>query len=61
MAGVKKYPKKPKAPRKSASLSVHESYHARYSEWEKKCKEIDKHNTKVKAAQKKTDALRNKR
>lgn len=36
-----KYPKKPKAPKKSASTQTWINYKNRLKEWEKKCKQID--------------------
>jgi hypothetical protein len=47
MAKKKKYPKQPK---KSASLKVWENYQA-------KIKEIDKHNAKIDADEKKKEAM----
>ncbi|MEL6628104.1 MAG: hypothetical protein AAFQ92_21445 [Bacteroidota bacterium] len=55
----KKYPKKPKAPARSASITQHENYHKRVAEWQKKCAEVDKHNNNLKKAQGKTEKLKN--
>lgn len=35
------YPKKPKAPKQSASLETWQNYEKRVKEWEKKCRAID--------------------
>ena len=43
-----KYPKKPKAPKTSASLTAWENYKKRLADWQKKCREIDS-NIKKKA------------
>jgi hypothetical protein len=43
-----KLPSKPKMPKESASLATWERYKARFSEWEKKCKNIK--NAKAKKA-----------
>lgn len=60
MAGKKKYPKKPKAPRRSASIGQHEAFHKRMAEWQKRCREIDKLNSKHAAVAKKTETLKRK-
>ncbi|MEO0582447.1 MAG: hypothetical protein AAF135_09515 [Bacteroidota bacterium] len=60
MASMKKYPKKPKPPKQSASLTQHQNYVERVKEWEKKCAEVDKYNTALKNAQKKTNTLKQK-
>lgn len=37
----RKYPKKPRKPKRSASLKTWEAYQKRYNEWKKKCSTID--------------------
>lgn len=37
----RKYPKKPKIPKKSASLNTWLKYEQRLKEWQQKCKDID--------------------
>ena len=50
---AKKYPKKPRKPKASASLKVWENFEKRMKEWEKKCRDID-------ANVKKKEKIRNK-
>lgn len=37
----RKYPKKPKMPKKAASLNTWLKYEQRLKEWQQKCKDID--------------------
>ena len=41
MAAGRKYPKKPKMPKASASLTTWEGFQARLKDWKKKCNAID--------------------
>lgn len=49
----RKYPKRPKKPKMSASAKVWDNFDRRYKAWEAKCRAIDaKHNMKEKLMQK---------
>ena len=52
-----KYPKKPKLPKKAASLSVWENFETRLKEYVAKCKDIDAAFAKVEADKKKKENL----
>ena len=52
------YPKKPKAPKATASTSAHEKYAQRVDEWTEKCIAVNKAKEDHKAAQAKTNQLK---
>lgn len=46
MAKKKKYPKKPTAPKKTATVEQHQAYAKKHAEWLKACREVDAENKK---------------
>lgn len=54
---ARKYPKKPKMPKASASLAVWEGFQDRLKEWRKKCAAIDAAKAQKEADKKKKATL----
>lgn len=53
-----KYPKKPKAPKASASIESHNRFKLKMSEWAKECAEIDRKKKAHADAVKRTQQLK---